>query len=519
MSVAATPAATVPLNAKTRGFVTAAVMLATVMQVLDTTIANVALPHMEGGLSATQDQITWVLTSYIVAAAIGTPLTGWIAGRFGRRRVFLASVAGFTVASVACGMSMSLVQIVAARVLQGLFGAALVPLSQAVMLDINPPHKHGQAMAVWGTGVTVGPILGPALGGWLTDSYNWRWVFYVNVPIGLLAFFGILIFMSETRLTPRKLDIFGFATLGIAIGALQLFLDRGEVKDWFDSPEIWIEALTAIIAFAFFLVHTLSVETTSFFNRALARDRNFVTGCGFYFVMGAVLYATRALLPPLLQDLMHYSVIDTGLATAPSGAGSMLAMMLAGRLVGPFQARTLIGMGFAIAAFSLWQMAGFNLDMGEGIVIWSGFLQGLGLGLISVPLTTATFSTLNPALRGDGTSIYSLSRNIGSSVGISFFQAELTRNIQVAHSSLAEHISRYNPLAQPDVLPPLWNFHTSAGLAALNEEVTRQATMIAYVDDFKLLLIMTLATMPFLLLMRAGRRHTSRTASVVPAKR
>lgn len=497
------------MTGRTRAFVTIAVMLATIMQVLDSTIANVALPHMQGSLSATQDQITWVLTSYIVAAAIGTPLTGWIASRFGRKRLFLWSVAGFVAASIACGMSATLSQMVAARLLQGLFGASLVPLSQAVMLDINPPHKHGQAMAVWGAGVTVGPILGPSLGGWLTDSHNWRWVFYVNVPIGLIAFFGILLFMSETRVSARKLDLFGFATLSIAIGALQLFLDRGEVMDWFSSIEIWIELLTAIIAFAFFLVHTLTVETTSFFNRSLALDRNFVVGCGFYFVMGAVLYATRALLPPFLQDLMQYSVVTTGLATAPSGAGTMITMMLAGRLVGPVRPQYLIAAGFSIAALSLWQMSNYSLDMSESTVIWSGFIQGLGLGLISVSLTTATFSTLAPHLRGDGTSIYSLSRNIGSSIGISFVQTELTRNIQIAHSSLVEYINRFNPFAQPDVLPPVWDMNTAPGLAALNTEVTRQASMIAYVDDFRLLFVLTLMVMPFLLFLKAPRRRTS----------
>jgi DHA2 family multidrug resistance protein len=492
------------VNPRTRAFVTVSVMLATIMQVLDTTIANVALPHMEGSLSATQDQITWVLTSYIVAAAIGTPLTGWMAGRFGRKRLFLISVVGFTLASVACGMSTSLVEMITARLLQGIFGASLVPLSQAVMLDINPPEKHGQAMAVWGMGVTVGPILGPTLGGWLTDSYNWRWVFYVNVPVGMVAFLGILVFMSETKVTSRKLDLFGFATLSIGIAALQLFLDRGEVQDWFDSIEIWIELLTSIISFAFFLVHTLTVETTSFFNRELARDRNFVSGCGFYFVMGAVLYATRALLPPLLQDLMQYSVVDTGLATAPSGAGSMIAMMLAGRLVGPLKPRNLIAAGFAIAAFSLWQMSHYNLYMAQSTVIWSGFIQGLGLGLISVPLTTATFSTLDPRLRGDGTSIYSLSRNIGSSIGISFVQTELTRNTQIAHAALVEHINVFNPLAQPDTLPRIWNFQSPAGLAALNAEVTRQASMIAYSDDFRLLFVLALAVMPLLILLRSA---------------
>ncbi|MDR8876561.1 DHA2 family efflux MFS transporter permease subunit [Burkholderia multivorans] len=500
-----------------RALVTVSVMLATIMQVLDSTIANVALPHMQGSLSATQDQITWVLTSYIVAAAIATPLTGWIASRVGRKQLFLWAVAGFTAASIACGMSTSLGQMVGARLLQGLFGASLVPLSQAVMLDINPPEKHGQAMAVWGAGVTVGPILGPTLGGWLTDSYNWRWVFYVNVPVGIIAFFGIWLFMSETRVSARKLDLFGFASLGIAIGALQLFLDRGEVQDWFDSIEIWVESLTALIAFAFFLVHTLTVQTTSFFNRELAKDRNFVVGCGFYFVMGAVLYATRALLPPMLQNLMQYSVVKTGLVTAPSGAGTMITMMLAGRLVGPVSPRTLIAAGFGIAAFSLWQMSGYNMYMSESTIIWSGFLQGMGLGLISVSLTTATFSTLGQELRGDGTAIYSLSRNIGSSIGISFVQTELTRNTQVAHSSLAEYVSRFNPLAQPDVLPFVWNINDPSGLAALNQEVTRQAAMIAYVDDFRLLLCLTVGVMPFLVLLgkrayvRSKRKHLATT--------
>lgn len=482
-----------------RLFITASVMLATIMQVLDSTIANVALPHMEGSLSATQDQITWVLTSYIVAAAIGTPLTGWLAGRFGRKRIFLVSVTGFTVTSVACALSTSLVQMVAARLLQGLFGAALVPLSQATMLDINPPEKHAQAMSVWGMGVTVGPILGPALGGWLTDQYNWRWVFYVNVPIGLIALFGIYAFLRETRPVARRLDLFGFGTLSIAIAALQLFLDRGEVQDWFGSIEIWIELLVAVISFAFFLVHTLTVQTTSFFNRELARDRNFVTGCCFYFVMGAVLYATRALLPPFLQDLMGYPVVAAGLATAPSGAGSMLAMMLAGQLAGRFQARALIGAGFAISAFSLWQMSGYTFEMSEGVVIWTGFVQGLGLGLISVPLTTATFSTLDPMLRGDGTSIYSLSRNIGSSIGISFVQAQLTRNTQIAHSSLVEHVNPFNPLLQG---ASGWDTTTASGIAALNAEVTRQASMIGYVDAFRLLMLLALSVLPFLLLMK-----------------
>ena len=491
-------------NPKTRALITLSVMLATIMQVLDSTIANVALPHMEGSLSATQDQVTWVLTSYIVAAAIGTPLTGWLAGRFGRKRVFLFSVVGFTATSIVCGLSTSLAEMVAARLLQGLFGASLVPLSQATMLDINPPVRHAQAMALWGMGVTIGPILGPALGGWLTDSYNWRWVFYVNVPVGLFAFLGIFFCMPVTRSLGRKLDIFGFATLSIALAAFQLFLDRGEVQDWFGSIEIWVEMLMAGIAFLVFLIHTLTVETTSFFNRRLGLDRNFVSGCCFYFVVGVVLYSTRALLPPFLQDLMGYSVVDAGIATAPSGAGSMLAMLLAGQLLRLFQPKTLIAAGFAIAAVSLWQMSTYTLDIAPGLIMWNGFVQGLGIGLISVPLTTATFSTLNESLRGDGTSIYSLSRNIGSSIGISIVQFELTRNTQIAHSSLVEHINVFNPLLQQAA--GAWDTRSSAGIAALNAEVTRQATMMGYIDDFKMLMVLTLVVMPFVMLLKKRPR-------------
>jgi DHA2 family multidrug resistance protein len=486
--------------------ITCSVMLATIMQVLDSTIANVALPNMEGSLSTTQDEISWVLTSYIVASAIATPLSGWLAGRFGRRRVFLFMIIGFTILSVACGLSTSLSQMVTARFFQGLCGAALVPLSQATMLDINPPHRHAQAMAVWGMGVMVGPILGPTLGGWLTDNYNWRWVFYVNVPIGVLACIGILLGMRETAPAAKRLDTFGFAFLSIAIAALQLFLDRGEIQDWFDSVEIRIEFWVAIIAFVVFIIHTLTTESTSFFNRRLALDRNFVAGCCFYFVLGALLYSTRALLPPFLQDLLGYPVSNAGYATAPSGAGSMIAMMLAGQLLKRFSAPSVIAFGFLIAAFSLWQMTGFDLYISERIIVINGFIQGLGIGMISVPLTTATFSTLNPSIRGDGTAIYSLSRNIGSSIGISVVQTLLTRNAQISHASLVQYVSVFNPLLQDANPQQGWDIHSSSGLAAINAELTKQATMIAYLDDFRMLMLMTLITIPFVFLLKRARQ-------------
>ncbi|MBU6491837.1 DHA2 family efflux MFS transporter permease subunit [Pandoraea sp.] len=483
---------------KHRGLISISVMLATVLQTLDSTIANVALPHMAGGLSATQDQITWVLTSYIVAAAIATPLTGWFSARFGRKRIFLLSVAGFTLASALCGIAGSLSEIVLARLFQGVCGAALVPLSQAVLLDINPPHKHGSAMAMFGMGVMVGPILGPTLGGWLTDSYNWRWVFYINLPIGLIAFFGIATYMRETALqTAQKFDFFGFATLSLAIGLLQMLLDRGEQKDWFSSTEIWLEALGAIISFAYFLVHTWTADEHSFFNRSLIKDRNFNTGVIYIFVVGLILYATRALLPPLLQTVLGYPALLTGLVTAPSGAGTMLAMLFVGRMVGRVDVRLLLGFGFALTAYSLYQMSGYTTVLSPSDIVWPGVIQGFGLGFVFVPLTTITFATLAPSLRADGTAIYSLSRNIGSSIGISIVQTLLTQNTQIAHASLAEYITPFTSLgsAAQTLLDP----HNPTGLALLNQEVTRQAAMIAYNDDFKFMMIMTLLVMPLLL--------------------
>src|SRR5882762_6475 len=326
-------------------------MLATFMQGVDTTIANVALPHMQGSFSAAQDQIAWVVTSYIVAAAIMTPLTGWLAGRFGIMWVFFISVAGFTVASALCGVATSLAQMVIYRLMQGVCGAALVPLSQSVLLQINPPHRHAQAMSVWGMGVILGPIIGPALGGWLTDDYSWRWVFYINLPVGVLASIGILIFIHETRHAHREaFDFFGFATLSIAIGALQMMLDRGELKDWFSSTEIWIEATIAGLCFYLFVVHTATATYRTFLNRDLLKDANCVIGTLLMFLIGMPLYGTMTLLPTMLQDLMNYPVFTTGLVTAPRGVGTMIAMFLVARLIGRVDIRLIILTGLVVTA-------------------------------------------------------------------------------------------------------------------------------------------------------------------------
>jgi MFS transporter, DHA2 family, multidrug resistance protein len=489
------------MPASRRLLITVSVMLASVMQALDATIANVALPRIQGSISATQDQMAWVLTSYIVSAAIMTPLSGWLAGQIGRKKVFLYSVLGFTLASMLCGLAQSLPQIVLWRLLQGLCGAALVPMSQAVLLDINPPERHARAMAIWVMGVTVGPILGPALGGWLTENYNWRWVFYINVPFGILAFLGIASAMAETTLRKSRFDFFGFSTLSIGLVGLQLTLDRGQLKDWFGSAEIWIEAITAGVGFYLFVVHMMTTTKPAFISPALLKDRNFLTGNVFIFIVGLVLFATLALLPPLLQDLMNYSVLTTGLVTAPRGVGTLLAMFIVGRLGRVVDARVIIGIGFAMTAFSLWLMTGFDLQMNEGSVITTGFIQGLGTGFVYVPLATATFATLLPALRNEGTALFSLMRNLGSSIGISIVVTLLTRNTQIMHARLGEGMSLFNPRVHAQMTGGA----PATMLAQMNAMVTRQATMIAYNNDFKLMFVLTAATIPLVLFLRKPR--------------
>jgi MFS transporter, DHA2 family, multidrug resistance protein len=490
-----------PIN---RPMITVSIMLATIMQTLDGTIANVALPHMQGTLSASQDQIAWVLTAYIVAAAIATPLTGWMVDRYGQKNVFLASIGGFTVASMLCGLSNTLAEIVAARLLQGVFGAALVPLSQVVLMDINPREKQGSAMAIWGVGVMVGPILGPTLGGWLTDSYDWRWVFFINVPIGLLAIYGMWRYIRPVP-GPRRqsFDVFGFATLSLAVGALQMLLDRGQQNDWFSSSETWIEAIVLVIAATYFVAHTLMTPSEkSFVDFRLFKNQNYVSGVLFIFIVGLVLYATRALIPTMLESLLDYPVATTGLVTAPSGAGTMLAMLIVGRLVGKVDLRLMLFVGFLISAISLWQMTHYSLDLSSGDIVWPGVIQGIGTGLVFVPLSAATFATLSPAMRAQGTALFSLVRNLGSSVGISLVQTMLVRNTVVAHAALTERITHTNPAWNNPAVAKAYDLGTSSGAAFLDASVTQQAAMMAYINDFRLMLFLTVAVIPLLLLIK-----------------
>lgn len=492
------PGATVPH----RGLITLSIMLASVMQALDATIAIVALPHMQSSLSSTQDQISWVLTSYIVATAIMMTLSGWLASRFGRRRVFLFSILGFTIASVLCGLAQSLSEAVLARLLQGLSGAALVPMSQAVLLDINPPERHARAMAVWIMGVTLGPIVGPALGGWLTEHYSWRWVYFINVPFGVLSFLGVLAFMPEGKRSTAPLDVFGFVSLIIAVGAFQLLLDRGQSNDWFSDPETWIEATVAGLGFYLFAVHVFTARGPMFIHPAMFKDRNYVTGSVFIFSMGAVLFATLALLPPMLQGLLNYPVVLTGLVTAPRGLGSLIAIVFVGPLMRRVDVRYVIGFGFLMTAVSLWQMSRWYLQIDTWSIVSSGLLQGFGTGFIYMPLAATTFATLLPHLRNEGTALFNLLRNLGSSIGISVVTTVLTRNTQIMHARLAEHIT---PFGDPLHAQAMEALSPGSSLAGLNATVTRQATMIAYNNDFKLIMILTVCIAPLVFLLRPAR--------------
>jgi DHA2 family multidrug resistance protein len=508
------PAERVPEGVN-RAAITVCVILATLMQALDTTIANVALPYMQGSVSASQDQIDWVLTSYIVAAAIMTPPTGYLAGRFGLKRLFLVSVAGFTVASMLCGMAQSLVEIVLFRILQGLFGAALVPLSQTVLLNINPKERQGSAMAMWGVAVMAGPVLGPVLGGWLTENYSWRWVFYINLPIGVLAFLGMTTFLSETaRNSAAKLDWLGFGTLSLAIGALQVMLDRGEELDWFGSGEIVIEAVTAASALYLFLAHTFTTDAP-FVRPSLFRDRNFAAGSLFIAIIGLTYYASLALQPPYLQNLMNYPIVAAGLVLGPRGVGTMGAMLAVGKLTGRVDTRLLLAIGLGLTAWSFYAMTGWTPDVSQMTIVGVGVIQGIGLGFLFVPLSVVTLSTLAPELRAEGAGLYSLSRNIGSSIGISMVNSLLTENTQVNHAEIVQHVTAVNRIFADPIIAQFWNPVTATGRAALDALITQQAQIIAYIDDYKLLMVATLAVVPLLVVFSKPPRGVATDGAAV----
>jgi DHA2 family multidrug resistance protein len=479
-----------------RTMVTICAMTATIMQALDTTIANVALPYMQGSLSASQDQINWVLTSYIVAAAIMTAPVGWIANRFGRKRIFIVCSAGFTFASVLCGLAQDINQMVLFRLLQGMFGAALVPLSQAVMLDSYSLQERAKAMSIWGMGVMMGPIMGPSLGAWLTETYSWHWVFFVNLPFGIFTVLGLLAFMDETKKDLQlRFDWFGFIALAVGIGAMQVALDRGEQLGWLESNEIIAEMIVSIAGFYYFFAHSFTTAKP-FIQFAIFKDKNFVGGCVFMAVMGLVLFSTMALSSPYLQNVIGYPIITAGLLLATRGCGTFVAMMLVGRLMKYIEARTLIISGLSMMAGSLFFMTGWTDQTGVPEIIVLSILQGFGLGLVFVPLSTVAFLTLPNHLRTDGTSMLTLLRNVASSIGISVVIAQLTEGSRRTYAILSQHINPFNhALQMPDVRSMI-DLGSDAGRAMADAMVGMQSQIIAFSLDYQLVMIVTLCAIP-----------------------
>jgi MFS transporter, DHA2 family, multidrug resistance protein len=493
-------------NAVNRVLTTAMVICACVMQGLDTTIVNVSLPYIQGSLSATQDQISWILTSYIVSSAVAMPLTGWFAARFGIKPVFIVSVIGFTIASALCGVATDLNELVAYRLLQGICSSGLVPLGQSTLFTIYPRERHGFAMAVFASGAMMGPIVGPTLGGWLTDEYGWRWCFYINVPVGAVCAFALFVLLRRSaRRRFDQLDLLGFATLSVAVGALQLMLDRGQTNDWFHSTETWIEATVSGLSFYLLIVHTLTTGERSFLNRELLKNPNFVAGSLLMFGVGVLLTGTVALMPSMMQVLLGYPVFDAGWMMAPRGFGTLLAMLVVGQLINRIDVRLFILVGFLLTAASLWQMTGWSLQMGSGPILFAGFAQGFGLGCTFVPLNLMALSGMPLHLLTQATALRSLMRLLGGSVGIAILETQLTRNTQIVHSQLVEYLRPNNPLTWAPFMPAPFSLTTARGIALLNEEVTRQASMIAYIDDFMLMLIVILSSLPLLLLIRVSR--------------
>ena len=494
--MATTAAAPIAVPGLRRNMVTICAMTATIMQALDTTIANVALPYMQGSLSASQDQINWVLTSYIVAAAIMTAPVGWIANRFGRKRIFILCSGGFTIASVLCGLAQDINQMVLFRLLQGVFGAALVPLSQAVMLDTYALHERAKAMSIWGMGVMMGPIMGPSLGAWLTETYSWHWVFFVNLPFGFFTVLGLLVFMDETKKDlDLRFDWFGFTALAIAIGSLQLALDRGEQLGWLESNEIIAEFIVSAIGFYYFFAHSLTTSKP-FIQFQLFKDRNFVTGCVFMAVMGLVLYSTMALSSPYLQNVIGYPIITAGVLLASRGCGTFVAMMLVGRLMRYIEARTLIIAGLGLTAFSLFYMTGWTDQTGEQEIVTVTIVQGFGFGLVFVPLSTVAFLTLANHLRTDGTSMLTLMRNVASSIGISVVIAQLTEGSRRAYAVLNENVTPFNHAMQMPDVTGMINMNTDTGRAMADVMIGLQAQIIAFSRDYQLVMLFILASIP-----------------------
>lgn len=479
--------------------ITISVMLASFLYSLDWTIAAVALPHMQGTFSATQDQIAWVVTSYIVASAISLPTAGWLSIRFGRKRVFLWATTVFLCASVVCGAANTLELEIAARIVQGIGGAFLIPISHAIILDTYPPHEQGKAMSMWAIGSTGGSFVGPFLGGLLTEYFSWRYTFYINVPVGLLALAGTALFVPETtREHNRPLDWFGFLALTLGIGSLQLMLDRGGRQDWFESWEIIIEACCCFLGFYLFLTHSLTTKAP-FLDLRIFRNRNFFIGLIFSAGYGLITTPPLVLMPAFLQDLRGFPMDTVGYLMAPRGIGLMTAMVLGGRILGKVDARLQMAVGLGLLAVSSLEMARWTTDVGSGTLLWTSFLQGFGGGIMLVPNQAIAFSTLAPARRTEGAALFNLVRSVAASVGVSATLALFLRTSGTGRAYMTEQVTRYSEAFSQGNLPGAWDIDTAGGLAALSHEIDRQATMLGYMGNFRVFALGALIGLPLLL--------------------
>jgi len=488
--------------------ITLSVGLASFLYSVDWTIAAVALPHMQGTFSATQDQIGWVITSYIVASALAMPASGWLSLRFGRKRVFMWAVLVFLLASVACGAANSLAVEVVARVIQGLGGAFLIPMSHAIILDTYPPEEQGKAMALWGVASVMGSFVGPTVGGYVTEYMTWRYIFYINVPFGLLALAGCAIFLPETTRQPdRKLDWFGFLSLSLGIGALQLMLDRGGQLDWFESWEIIIESCLAVMGFYLFNVHSLTAKQP-FLDPRLFAQRNFFLGLVFAFIYGFICTPPMVLMPSFLDQVRGYSIDAIGLLQAPRGFGLFFAMLIGGRITGRIDPRVPIAFGLLCLAFSSWEMSTWTADVGVWPLVWTNFMQGIGGGIILVPIQVIAFPALQPHLRTEATAVYNLVRSLGASIGVSGALAMFVRTSSVMHSQIAEHVSPFNRALQAQG-PDGWSMATTQSLAKMEREVNLQSAIIGFTGDFWIFALIALAALPLLLFIRKPKQPRS----------
>jgi MFS transporter, DHA2 family, multidrug resistance protein len=489
------------------------VMLGTFMEVLDTTVVNVSLQHIAGSLSVTPEEATWVLTSYLVANAIVLPLTGWLGNYFGRRNVLLASVGGFTIFSFLCGIAPNLPALIIFRIFQGATGGGLQPLSQAILMEAFPPEKRAKAMAFWALGIVVAPMLGPVLGGWITDSYSWRWLFYINIPIGIMAVIMATMFIHDPPYIKRGeggIDYWGIGYLALGIGALQIMLDKGQEEDWFGSNFIRVLFVLCVIGFVFFVIRELTAEHPVV-NLRIFKNRTYATGVFLMTVLGFVLYGSTVLLPLWLQTLMGYPALEAGMAMLPRGLGSFLFMPVVGILMGKIEARKLLGTGLVIASFSIYQLSKLNLSAGYWDIFWPQLLQGTSMGLLFVPLTTITNGPIPKEQMGNATSLFNLMRNIGASIGIASVTTISARHSQAHMHDLASNVNQYNPAAQSMIQAMKQGFiargmdvatATQQAYAGLFGMVQRQAAMMAYIDTFFLLAVMFIACLPLILIMK-----------------